>query len=698
MQIRYIALLVTVLVVSTASVTVAEAEAYTVDPALIQAVQGYAAETQHGDAHQERWNRVLAAFGTITHANPMTAQEAQTYVDKGWNRWVPVTAALAALEQAAAQQTDPEPQQTEETDPQTNLADVDQTVIDTVTDWRNEQAAGTAHYERWDRVLAAFGTVDRNDPMTAQEAQTYVDRGWQRWVDITAILKDIEAADQPQQQQQDQPQQQQQQGALENPQYTPQQDQLPSTQQSQQQNQAIIDEYRQVKTRAENLVDTVVDLNNIAYNKRVEYPDLWNQIRILYYPTTLPNNNLGLLVLRGDSYERNNDYAALDNQITKIKAAISFTEDTIFQMRTLLTNVVYGPVEFCPQIDPTTNKALVRYIEAEKVFVKTIPKGGDPPEGYTYSHATPTHTVYTKTDGTLKHDLTERICAYHDLDYGENHRNMVKEAMLALGIDPEADGIEPMSAERAFEIQQRYDNSRYDWPEGDDGWPAWQERIWQDIKKEIRNIEHDRHYEENYDYINDQLTEEEQCAMPSVTCEYTHKPVNTREGSYDYYWVHKMTTTTDGVTTLIQEWYENGNYKKITAYDENGFKSSEVAYFDTTLQYINDGNANHAQNEITYHPDSTQKAKEITRTPDNHVLGSFKEWYPNGNFKLSISNFEHGTGLVKQGTFYDENQKRRVQITTNNPVVCYQADGNTSETCGYDHRDGVYYLTIKKYF
>ena len=260
MQIRYIALLVTVLVVSTASVTVAEAEAYTVDPALIQAVQGYAAE--NGDAHQERWNRVLAAFGTITHANPMTAQEAQTYVDKGWNRWIPVTAALAALEQAAAQQTDPEPQQTEETDPQTNLADVDQTVIDAVTDWRNEQAAGTAHYERWDRVLAAFGTVDRNDPMTAQEAQTYVDRGWQRWVDITAILKDIEAADQPQQQQQDQPQQQQQQGALENPQYTP-----PQQQQQQQQANPV----------TQTLIDKVTDWRNEQAAGTVHY-ERWDRV------------------------------------------------------------------------------------------------------------------------------------------------------------------------------------------------------------------------------------------------------------------------------------------------------------------------------------------------------------------------------------------------------------------------------------
>ena len=74
----------------------------TVDPALVAQVRGYAAETQHGQAHVDRWMRVLAAFGDDNGYTAMTAAEAQVFADKGWRRWVPVVAALAALE--AAQQ------------------------------------------------------------------------------------------------------------------------------------------------------------------------------------------------------------------------------------------------------------------------------------------------------------------------------------------------------------------------------------------------------------------------------------------------------------------------------------------------------------------------------------------------------------------------------------------------------------------
>ena len=81
----------------------------TVDPALIVQVRGYAAETHHGQAHVDRWQRVLAAFGDDNNGyTPMTAAEAQTYADRGWQRWVPVVAALAALE--AAPGPDPVPE------------------------------------------------------------------------------------------------------------------------------------------------------------------------------------------------------------------------------------------------------------------------------------------------------------------------------------------------------------------------------------------------------------------------------------------------------------------------------------------------------------------------------------------------------------------------------------------------------------
>ena len=74
--------------------------------ALISAVQDYAAEAHVGSQHVDRWNRVLAALGSGTHDNPMTAAEAQTYADRGWKRWIPVVDTLTVLElqpQAAPQ-------------------------------------------------------------------------------------------------------------------------------------------------------------------------------------------------------------------------------------------------------------------------------------------------------------------------------------------------------------------------------------------------------------------------------------------------------------------------------------------------------------------------------------------------------------------------------------------------------------------
>ena len=61
-----------------------------VDPALIAQVRGYAAETWKHPEHVDRWMRVLAAFGDDNGYTAMTAAEAQTYADRGWQRWVPV--------------------------------------------------------------------------------------------------------------------------------------------------------------------------------------------------------------------------------------------------------------------------------------------------------------------------------------------------------------------------------------------------------------------------------------------------------------------------------------------------------------------------------------------------------------------------------------------------------------------------------
>ena len=83
---------------------------------LIADVRGYAAETHHGQAHVDRWMKVLAAFGDDNGYTPMTAAEAQEMADK-WSasRWNPVVEALTKIEaEQAAQQagdtsTEPDP-------------------------------------------------------------------------------------------------------------------------------------------------------------------------------------------------------------------------------------------------------------------------------------------------------------------------------------------------------------------------------------------------------------------------------------------------------------------------------------------------------------------------------------------------------------------------------------------------------------
>ena len=86
---------------------------YTVDPDMIAKVQALAAQTQHGTAHVNRWNRVLVAFGahdgTGVTGGAMTAADARQMADTHSSPvWDEVAAELAALE-TAAQTTPPPP-------------------------------------------------------------------------------------------------------------------------------------------------------------------------------------------------------------------------------------------------------------------------------------------------------------------------------------------------------------------------------------------------------------------------------------------------------------------------------------------------------------------------------------------------------------------------------------------------------------
>ena len=175
---------------------------------LIGQIQGWRNDPQSAGnkAHTDRWDRALLAFGQTvsdTTLTPMTAAEAQTYADRGWTRWVEVVKALNAIE-ASDQQSDifapidltDLPDQNAE--PSSQPTQVPQPLYDSligdVGTWRNDPQSvhHKPHTDRWDRVLLTLGEPVSDtslSPMSASEAQTYADRGWNRWVSVVAALK-----------------------------------------------------------------------------------------------------------------------------------------------------------------------------------------------------------------------------------------------------------------------------------------------------------------------------------------------------------------------------------------------------------------------------------------------------------------------------------------------------------------------------
>ena len=74
-------------------------------------------------------------------------------------------------------------------------------LIAKMKDWRNDPCcvSDKEHTDRWDRALLAFGeTVSDTTltPLTAAEAQEFTDRGWTRWVEVTAALRELESGGQ----------------------------------------------------------------------------------------------------------------------------------------------------------------------------------------------------------------------------------------------------------------------------------------------------------------------------------------------------------------------------------------------------------------------------------------------------------------------------------------------------------------------
>ena len=71
-------------------------------------------------------------------------------------------------------------------------------LIARMREWRDDPqwAHAKAHTDRWDRALLAFGESVSDTSltaMTAAEAQGFADRGWERWVEVAAALRQIES-------------------------------------------------------------------------------------------------------------------------------------------------------------------------------------------------------------------------------------------------------------------------------------------------------------------------------------------------------------------------------------------------------------------------------------------------------------------------------------------------------------------------
>ena len=162
-------------------------------------------ETDKGEIHVDRWQRVLAALGVDNGYTPMPASEAQGYVDRGWTRWVPVAVALAAIEEEAAN-----PQPETEVEPSTDTTDntpdpvvepaacVPDELVNDVRGYSEETVSTdaelqSAYVERWLRVLQTFnGTANDSTIMLPAEARTYRDKGWARWIPVVAALECLE--------------------------------------------------------------------------------------------------------------------------------------------------------------------------------------------------------------------------------------------------------------------------------------------------------------------------------------------------------------------------------------------------------------------------------------------------------------------------------------------------------------------------
>ncbi len=154
---------------------------------LVTRIRGWTRETSCSSECVTRWKRVLKALGPIKvdliNLTPMTSSEAEGIAQQDTaqsNRWTEVIAALKkqeALAPASAFVPNAE-------------------LVANIREWLNETQHGSLHSYRWVRVLIALGEEKGDDePMTVTEAQSYVDKGWDRWVAVVTELERKAACD-----------------------------------------------------------------------------------------------------------------------------------------------------------------------------------------------------------------------------------------------------------------------------------------------------------------------------------------------------------------------------------------------------------------------------------------------------------------------------------------------------------------------
>ena len=121
-------------------------DSFKADQTLISNIKEYAAETYRGQEHVDRWHRVLKTLGVeeFPGLTTMTSGEAYTFVQQGWNRWIPIVAELKVFE--AWQEQQQPPQQEQQQPPQQEQQPIP---VNLVSNGSFEAPIVTAHNGQW---------------------------------------------------------------------------------------------------------------------------------------------------------------------------------------------------------------------------------------------------------------------------------------------------------------------------------------------------------------------------------------------------------------------------------------------------------------------------------------------------------------------------------------------------------------------